>query len=592
MPKQAPIEISPRRPNPNVLFTDRERERELLQRIMSPTVTPEETPELFLTVLYGVGGSGKSALATKARQAAGEYATVRVVSVDFDSDVWKADSSYLAVAGALAKAFARDGVQVPLLEFLLALHNVQGAISAKADVRGWALFKSVVAKAASPIPAAGPIADLLVKLGEWVFDHARTTQLVSEIIDFGLWPVERSGCIDLQDLESRLAQALFVDLRNLLDREREMHVRVLFDGFDRIQGNQLRPDAQHHIQRLLGYCAVSLDRDVFDRLRVVIFSRESLKWDTLYGDSEWSRHWSQHLVSGFAEADAREYIGRWRTWFDDTGKEEVAVALRREEGRILDVSLESAIGHRAYSPFSLTLAVTEIDTACASGRSDFELHSASGDIRMSLLRHLDWAERRALMTLAIVGTFDSNLFDWLAENQLISFPVGSFASSVHQERCYFEATAPDSWRFNRLFSEALLAEWTTSEADAVMERLLGYWVAKLETPERDWTEPDIATWCTGFEILLSRGLERKLLSHERFQELAAQSPWNSWNFRLLSARLGFLQRIVAFEEANLGADHLDTLASIQNLAVLLGKRGSYADAEALLRRALCLIVYS
>ena len=103
---------------------------------------------------------------------------------------------------------------------------------------------------------------------------------------------------------------MFEDLRTFLAKHPERHLRLLLDGYERLQSYERKVDAQMRLQELLGYCAASATRLAFDRLRVIILSREKLRWDALYDEADWGLHWRQYLLNGLAESDAREYLGR------------------------------------------------------------------------------------------------------------------------------------------------------------------------------------------------------------------------------------------------------------------------------------------
>lgn len=591
MPRQAPTETSQKRPDPDTLFTDRERERDVLREVLSPEPAPDH-PELFLTVFYGAGGVGKSALGAKAREMAAEHQPVVLVNVDFDTKGWTIDSPFVAVAGELVRAFTDQGIPAPLSTLLLTLHALHSMPSGEAaGKQAQELGLEILDKGAElfqGVPGLG----IGLKLSKWMYDRIQRKAVEIAAQDLGLWPVERGGRIDLIDLEHKIALALFEDVLKFLTKHPERHVRLLLDGFERLQSYERRVDAQMRLQELFGYCAASLDRPAFDRLRVIILGREKLRWDALYDDPDWERHWRQHLVSGLAEPDAREYLGRWQRWFSGQKQEAVALALANVEDDILRASDESTSGERACSPFYLTLAVDLVERGAMRGAAP-DLGKTPAQLQDRFLKYLDdRGECRALMVLALAGVFDEDLFDWLADQRVIEFAVHSFDTALRQDHSYFQTAGPDAWRFHRLFEKALQSRWKVDEAGrrecrAIIQRLLDYYAAPLlQTPERDWTDKEVNAWSSGMEIITAQGLEGGLLPYEEWNNLTCTAPWSSNSYKCANARLSSVRRVLAMQESLKGPEHPDTLASLSNMATLLYEKGDRAAAEPLHRRAL------
>jgi tetratricopeptide (TPR) repeat protein len=590
MPRPAPTETSQKPPNPDTLFTDREREREVLHKVLRPQPTPPDHPELFITVFYGAGGVGKSALGARAREIAAKHNPVVLVTVDFDTNAWTIDSPFVAVAGELVRAFTDERIPAPLSTVLLTLHSLHSMPSGegagkKAQELGLEILDKGV-ELSQGVPGLG----ILLKLGKWMYDRTQRKQVETKAQDLGLWPVERGGRIDLIDLEKKIANALFEDLRTFLTKHDERHVRVLLDGFERLQSYEGREDVQMRLQEFLGYCASSDDRAAFDRLRVIVLSREKLRWDALY-EPDWGLHWQQHLLNGLGEPDAREYLGRWQAWFSGNKQAAVALALANAEDDILRASDESISGERAFSPFYLTLAVDLVERSVLRDAAP-DLGKTPAELQNRFLRlYLGRAECRALMVLALAGVFDEALFDWLADQRVIEFAVHSFHTALRQDHSYFQTAGPDSWRFHRLFEKALQSRWTVDDAArrecrAIIQRLLDYYAAPLlQTPERDWTDKEVNAWTSGMEIITAQGLEAGLLPYEEWESLTLTSPWSSKSYKCASAMLSFLRRVLAAQETLKGPEHHDTLTSLGYLASLLNDKGDSA-AEPLYRRAL------
>jgi tetratricopeptide (TPR) repeat protein len=558
--------------------------------VLSPQPTPADRPELFLTAFYGIGGVGKSALGAKAREMAAEHKPVVLVTVDFDTSGWTVDSPFVAVAGELVRAFLEHGIPAPFSTVLVTLHSLNSMPSSEgagkqAQEMGLELLDKG-AELSQGVPGLG----LLLKLGKWMYDRAQRKEVEMATRDLGLWPVERGGRIDLIDLEQKIAVALFEDLRTFLSKDNR-HVRVLLDGFERLQSHERKGDAQIRLQELLGYCAASPDRLAFDRLRVIVLSREELRWDALYDEPDWRLHWRQHLLNGLAEPDAREYLGRWQHWFLGNKQEAVALALANAEDDILRASDESVSGEHAFSPFYLTLAVELVERS-AIGARPADLGKTPAELQDRFLRYLGRAECRALMVLSLAGVFDEALFDWLSEQRVIEFGVHSFHTALRQDHSYFQTAGPTTWRFQRLFEKALRSRWTGDEAvrqecRSIIKRLLDYYAAPLlQTAERDWTDKEVNAWSSGMEIITAQGLEAGLLDYDEWENLTLNNPWSSKSYKCASARLSFLRRVLAVQENLKGPEHSDTLTSVNNLAGLFYAKGDWTNAEPLYRRGL------
>lgn len=247
-------------------------------------------------------------------------------------------------------------------------------------------------------------------------------------------------------------------------------------------------------------------------------------------DPGWNECWTQHLLGGLAEKDAKDFLGKTQTWLRSHGQAPLADALARNETAILDASDENVHGQRVFYPFYLNLAVDLVERARQQG-IDPDLGRAPAELQDRFFRYLDKRELRALKILALSEVFDEALYDWLARERLIEFPVHSFHTELRQEHSYFQKVEdrPGDWKFHRLFEDALHARWQSTEAERtegrqVAARLLEYYGNPLkEKPERDWTEKDIETWRRGMEIIVTQGAELGLL------EALALRSINRWD---------------------------------------------------------------
>ena len=585
------------RPDALAIFTDRVEQRQLLRTILQPVPTSQLGPQYLLTQFYGVGGVGKSALCEQGRKIAEEEfeENVRVVATSFDDSRWNEGTSFTDVATEVCRCLVEKSKIVPRLTIaLLALHGQQtgrnGEVVSGLD-KGWSLAFTAMEKGINltGIPGIGNV----IKLAQWWRGKSQQNTLREKLASFNLWPEEQNGRLIVTDLESKLPGALFQDIREWLTENPSLHLCVMLDGFERLQGSERKADSQQRLQQWIGGFAASPDRSACDRFRAVIFGRNQLRWDEIYEDLGWRDCWTLHLLGGLTETDARDFLHKARTWLASNGQSAMAAAILRNEGQILDACDETKGGLRAFHPFYLNLAVELVERARQQGKEP-ELGRAPGDLQDRFFRYLQPHELRALMILSLCEVFDETLFNWLARERLIDYPQHGFHSQLCREQPYFQPVegSEGTWRFHRLMEDALHAKWHSTtelrrEAAPLIEKLLEYYGNPLkEKPERDWTDADAETWRRGMEIIVTHGPETELLPTETWRELLAKEPWSSESFRCLEHRVAFARRLVKENDRIFGPFHPDTLRSVNSLAILLFHKDDYQGAEALFRRAL------
>ena len=589
MPQAAP---RVQKPNASELFTDRLDQRELLSRVLAPVATGDLGPEFTITVLYGVGGVGKTRLCEHGLEVAAKTFGDQVICAyaNFDAQGWHPETSFSLVAAELCRALHRAGVAPRLSTALLTLQQV--APVGGGDER-WGLVLDGLDKGVemSGIPGLS----LLVKAGLAARDRVQQTKLRQRLQDLGLWPVETAGQINLMDLQEKLAHALHHDVVDFLMANPESHVRLFIDGFERLQSHANQRDTQWHLQAFVGYFATSAG-DAAGRFRALLFGREKLRWDELYQDPTWPQFWNQHLLGGLAQADALDFLRKCQTWHRSRGQSTLADALARHEAAMLDASDEQVQGQQVYYPFFLNLAIDLVERAAASGTVP-DLGRAPVELQERFLRYLDQKEKRALQILALAETFDEALFDWLAGERLIGYERSTFHSQLRQERSYFQAVEgrAGEWKLHRKMEDALHALWHSTPAEqhegrAIVLRLLDYYAAPLRAKEeRDWGDAEVEAWRRGMEIIITQGPEGgkiPLLEAEEWEKLLKASPWSSAHFRITAHRLDFTRRLLGVLTATAGSSALRTLHCEQNLAKLEEKSGNYAEAERLQRNSL------
>jgi hypothetical protein len=584
------------RPDALEIFTDRVEEQQLLRTLLAPGHSTNLGPKVLLTQFYGVGGVGKSTLCKRAGEIAlAEFKdTVRVVSTSFDDNRWKEGSGFTEVSAEICRCLVDHKIIPQFTLTLLALHGQQtgrnGEVVGGVDA-GWSMAFTAMEKGAdlTGIPGLG----MVVKGAQWVRERSQRQTLRQRLIDLGLWPEEQYGKLNILDLEKKLPSALYYDLFQWLKDNPGQHVRLLLDGFERLQSSERREDSQRRLQELISYFAGTDERDVCERFRVIIFGRNQLRWDEIYEDPTWRDYWNLHLLGGLAEADARDFLKKTRAWLASRGQAALVEALLKYEEKILDASDETIGGQRIFYPFYLNLAVELVERARQSGK-ELELGRAPAELQDRFFRYLEPRELRALMILALSEVFDESLFDWLAKERLIEYPQHSFHSQLRREHSYIQVVegCESDWRFHRLMGDALHARWQSTTAlkrdgEALVTNLLEYYGAPLAAKsERDWADKEVKLWRRGVEIIVKQGPELELLKPELWGKLLKKKPWSVEHFLTLNARVDFGRRILKERERLSGPDHPDTLSSVNSLANLQSGQGDYAGAKPLYIRAL------
>ena len=583
------------KPDALAIFTDRVVEREHLHTILSPALPCPVGSSVLLTQFYGVGGVGKSLLCRWASEDAAEFKdAVRLVHTSFDDNRWGGGSAFTEVSLELCRCLAARKIIPRLTMELLRLymqriHRSDEVVSGLEP--GWEMAFSFMEKMAegTAVPGLG----WLAKGAQWARkrDNVRTNH--RRLTDFGLLPEEQDGKLVILDLEKKLTSALYHDLKNWLKENPGQHVRLMLDGFERLQSSAPGQDSQRRLQEFIGYFCGSEERDACARFRVIIFGRDRLRWDEIYEAQEWRDWWNLHLLDGLAEADALDFLQKSRTWLASKDQSALAEALVKYEAMILVASAETRDGKRTFYPFYLNLAVELAERAMQSGR-DLEFGRVPAELQDRFFRYLESRELRALMLLAFAEVFDEPLFDWLAKERLIEYPQHSFHSQLRGEHSYFQEidNHPGEWKFHRLFEHALHARWKSTpdlkhEGAKLIKRMLDYYGAPLSAKsERNWTDDEFKLWRRGMEIIVTQGPELEILEKDEWTAILESPPWSINHFRCLRWGLDFARRVHKECERILGSEHQFTLRSIGNLASLLRDNGEYAEAESLYSGAL------
>ena len=585
MPKPVP---QFRKPDALELFTDRVSEQAILRRVLTPAQAHPAEATLLVTSFYGVGGVGKTTLCRQAVAIARqEFPKVTLAWTSFDDRRWTSTSSFAQAAAELCRVLQAKDVGLELTAALLAIWSQvagqPGSIEGK-----WQAALDVVDKGVEWVAIPG--LSLLVKGALHLRDQARRREIRARLELLTLWPADPQGQVTQADIEKLLPLALYHDVHSWLQLDANRQLRLLLDGFERIQAQEFRADAQRGMMEFCGYFADLDQSDARARFRVVIFGRDKLRWDEVYQDSSWNQHWNQHLLGGLGEQDAILFLSKAAAWRETYGDPVVAQAMLAAQNRILDASDEGLGGQRLFHPYSLDLA---IDMMYRARGSPVNLGRTPAELQERFLRYLEPREQRALMVLGMAETFGDEFFDWLAKERLVDYAQNTFRSQLVAGHSYFQEVQgrPGMWRFHRMMEAQLQKAWLTKgnceEGRRMVEHLVGYHRKVVgNRPEKDWGNTEIEAWTAGMEIIITQGPELGLLEMAKWQAKLEEEPWSAEHYLCLKSRIDFQQRILVETEKALGPEHPDTLASVNNLATLLSDQGDYAGAEVLHRRAL------
>jgi tetratricopeptide (TPR) repeat protein len=533
------------------LFTDRLNEQRYLEEILQYPCDKAKK-NYFLTNLYGVGGVGKSTLLQKAYATAAQTLKPRVVlvSLSFDDSRWRPSTPFAEVVGEICRALILSGIVPQFTLLLLAIYSER---TGRHDSTGRSLeetYNTAFTALEKGIELTGiPGIGLLAKGAQWLYGAADRDRLRKKMVEKDLWPKEKDGRTYIQDLEKKMAGALYQDIREWLNTHQGKCLRFMIDGFERIQSTDRKEDSQSYLQLFLGYFCQDEEPEIQTRFRVIIFGRNLIRWDELYEDPEWREYWTQHILEGLAEADAREFLGKIIKWCGESNQESLKKEIHESLERILDAADEQKGGKRVFYPFYLNLAAGLLQRAWSNGEK-IDLGKAPGELQDRFFRYLEEKELRALMVLALAEVFDEKLYDWLATERIIEYPKHSFHTQVRKSQSFFIEVEPRSgfWKFHRLMEDALQAKWLTDESKrkegiALTHQMLGYFGKHINVKSiKDWLVDDIEAWKKGVETIVTQGPELGLLPATVWTDLLTEPPWDSEHPKCWQHRLAFFRR--------------------------------------------------
>jgi tetratricopeptide (TPR) repeat protein len=599
------------------LFTDRDYERALLRNFFErlARVDPEREvrPEKPILSLWGVGGIGKSSLLKKTVEELGKNLRgLRLVSLDLDNDRWKPSTPvadffwHLRCQLQEAKASVAGGgrgIETPVFDFLYfalwrAQHpgerfNLNDSVLKEllsTSTEGSNLLADASAKLAtgiSDVAKAGGVVGGLVHLADKGLGLLRNRDRKGLLSKRGFYP----EVMTIKEMEAALAPVLSADVEEWLVANPSDAICVALDGLERIQSTVLAEDIQ---KSLADWCGPLTDPDAtfHGRFGCVFLGRNKNRWDDLY-DPEWGERIKEHGVGGLAEADARKFLQLAAAYHDAREDPVTAGNLRQNADAILAAVREKRSQEEAASfhPYYLDLAYDIVyDRGVHFHPAD--LGQTPAELQIRFLRYLQTGDREvfeAFRCLALAGSFDETLFDYLVRRECIATGL-QFPALTGEDYSFVEeiGDTPGTFRFHRLMELALIKNQFAKEEDRVVAcqriaMILHYCTAEAAFSKlADCTTRHLAAYQRGMTIAFDRyddGFLDLQALHGFFADLEEPHDFKAF----VSVRIGWWRKLADLWTRHQPDDeHL--LHALSGLAQLLSAQGLYGDAEVLQRQ--------
>ena len=605
------------RPDASVVFTDREEPREtfrqFFERLYKRNVRGESGGEAPLLNFYGVGGVGKTTLlihaAKEFRDQFGDktdFASVHLAHLDLHGLELGASLPMPDMLWRLRNALVHDMLRTPLFDCVYLLLWEADNPGRKLDLPKSAGWRSIC----NAIDAYDGIAK---HSGELV-DSNGLLKWVRQLLGQGLLAKRRKRVGELwgdihphewtkQQRRERLGELLRMDIVDSLESTPLLRVALLIDEFERIQTTAPKAgDAQKALADFLRALFTSDSEAVRQRFCVAMMGREKLRWEETH-DSNWMPLIESHILGGLSERDAKAFlIDKVATWYRNTKNESPANAIIHHQNEILRVTNSANDGEEpSHLPFHLDLVLDVINASPEKFSAELLANEPNHkrELEDRFLRYLkghDDKLLKALQSLALCHSFDRPLFDYLLSEQVIvGYAPSEFMQLVGEDHSYVGANPnlPGTYLFHRQMQLALInSQLITDEIKAgTRERLckvLEFFIqaAQFDSPT-SLADSNLQGYQLGFEILKEEAAS-VLLRPETISEYALRlvSSFDSQVYpRLLQPFFEWLSNLC---EQQLGAEHPDTLASMDRLATTLLEQGDYSSARDLFEKVLAL----
>jgi tetratricopeptide (TPR) repeat protein len=607
------------------LFSDRENERaainEFLQRLQQGS--GHERPSVLS--FYGVGGVGKSALREKAltdfqtqiRQNIYSLTPPGIAEIDLDSDSVTLNISIAQFLGRVRAALNKKQIRTPLFDYLYlvwwgdenpgqsiklkrqGVHEGIGAglLDVAELASSFALFFGIVlpGDVGSAVGAAQGIRKLYPPLSDW-FEQTRVRPRFDGIPE---------GWSQAERVE-RMPVLLAHDLLGAVEHQPQTTICLVIDGFERVQSREPQPDAQRALVALVSEvlnCAEIIPlpdgKPMRGRIGFMVFGREKLRWAELYSRERVYTNWQQEIddhaqLLGLSENDARSFlVDLAAPWERGHGRTTAANLIESHVAQILQAASEQlGEDNSSYLPYYLDLAVLLIRDNAVRFKPEM-LGNSRSDLDLRFLRYLKGQHREALQALALALEFDRKTFEVLIERGLISgYSKTNFDWLVGDHWSFVTPIGdrPGFHNFHRHMQQSLVASLSTIEDRArakeiilvLLERL--YVLAHFDLPA-DLDPEQTAAYLDAMDMLRiheSTGLLDGASAIE--WGLKFESLFDSAHAMIL--RRPHLYWGVETSMRELGAEHPDTLMSMNNLAMTLQAQGDFGGAHALQEQVL------
>lgn len=505
--KKSPTEDPQKIPQALEMFTDRVKERELAESLLSPFNESDSVDgKKYLTTFYGVGGVGKTTLCQWAvTELAPRYKEkVVVVRLNLDKESWTVKSPFADLVAELVRESGKQ-VSLPMTQTLLLLY-AQMDKDARVQSGGSGIWSAVNATLDAGAGAIGiPFVKLLVDWALCLKDKLRQKDMEKRLRANNLWPVGADGSIDDQvGFAKKIAVALFEDIKAWA-KDSGKSLRLLLDGFERIQSRDSGDtDCQSLLRHFAGYIAQSVDPTLKARVRLIFFGRERLLWEDT--EPAWKDYSTQHMLGGLSEVDARHFLSKYFEWLSKNQLENEAKGIKEHTKDILNAADEHIKDQRIFYPYYLDLAVDMVRNA-ARNKKKPELGNSPRELQEKFLRYLPENEKQLFMILALAATFDSELFNALVNSNNISgFVVDEFGIVV-EGRSYVTLDTNGLGRCHRLMEKALQDKWLKNSEYGCK---IIQWLLNVHYEIRligDYLE----IWQRAMDLIVSQGVEADLL---------------------------------------------------------------------------------
>jgi tetratricopeptide (TPR) repeat protein len=311
-------------------------------------------------------------------------------------------------------------------------------------------------------------------------------------------------------------------------------------------------------------------------LLAVFFSRERLPWGS---DPDWrgDLKGNQHLLGGLADKDANEFL--------------LAIPIADENVRhaIIAGARETSLPDAPVYPLMLDLQVEHWRSLVGSGArlspDQFRV-TAKGfagrrlEIVRRVLRDYGTPLETTLERLSVARRFDRQAFEYVVRTFGTALPLDQFERIADLS---FVTKGPDGFltihnAIAETIRESLSAEMRDSSVDALFRHFEER--ARVATPQ-NVSEESLAALFEAAFLRLEQGAE----GYAAWLQEAADAAWNAARYASVASLWREANTAIAKQ---LGPDHRDTAASLNNLAVLLEAQGDFGAARPLHERALAI----